>query len=56
MSDLLKFDLSVDDLNVILEGLGELPAKRSHKVIVNLQKQALEHLNKKPAPEANPNG
>lgn len=49
----ITLTISVDDLNVLLEGLGELPAKRSHRMLNVLQVQALQQLNAqaKPAQE-----
>lgn len=42
---ILNISLSLDDLNMVLEGLGELPAKRSHRILNALQMQALQQLN-----------
>ena len=36
----MKFDFDVDQVNVILSGLGELPAKLSMDLITNIHKQA----------------
>jgi len=36
----MKFEFEVDQVNVILQGLGELPAKLSMNLISSIQKQA----------------
>ena len=36
----MKFELNVDQVNVILQGLGELPAKLSMDLITTIHKQA----------------
>ncbi len=36
----IKLDLSLDEINTILGGLGELPAKASMGVIQKIQQQA----------------
>ena len=36
----MKFEFEVDQINVILQGLGELPAKLSMNLISSIQKQA----------------
>lgn len=36
----IKLDLSLDEINMILGGLGELPAKASMGVIQKIQQQA----------------
>ena len=36
----MKFEFDVDQVNVILSGLGELPAKLSMDLITNIHKQA----------------
>ena len=36
----MKFEFEVDQVNVILQGLGELPAKLSMNLITSIQKQA----------------
>lgn len=40
-----KFELTEDEANVVLAGLGELPAKASLSVIQKIQSQATEQLN-----------
>jgi hypothetical protein len=41
---LVKLELTFDDVNVIIAGLGELPAKISLGVIERVRKQAAEQL------------
>ena len=36
----IKLDLSLDEINMVLGGLGELPAKASMGVIQKIQQQA----------------
>ena len=36
----MKFEFSVDEINIILQGLGELPAKLSMNLIQKIQEQA----------------
>ena len=36
----IKIDLSLDEINMVLGGLGELPAKASMGVIQKIQQQA----------------
>jgi hypothetical protein len=36
----MKFEFEVDEVNIILQGLGELPAKLSMNLITSIQKQA----------------
>lgn len=38
----MKIEVTLDELNIILSGLGELPAKISFSLIGNLHKQAQE--------------
>jgi len=37
---MIDLSLTVEDINIILGGLGELPAKVSMKLIVKIQEQA----------------
>jgi hypothetical protein len=39
-SFLVKLELSVEEINLILQGLGELPAKMSMAIIQKVQQQA----------------
>lgn len=43
---MINFELSVDEVNLILEGLHELPAKRSIVLILKLDKEASTQLEK----------
>ena len=36
----MKFELEIAEVNIILQGLGELPAKLSMNLIQNIQDQA----------------
>ena len=36
----MRFEFEVEQVNIILQGLGELPAKLSMGLITNIQKQA----------------
>jgi len=36
----MKFEFEVDQVNIVLQGLGELPAKLSMNIITSIQKQA----------------
>jgi hypothetical protein len=38
----LSLDLTEDELNVIVAGLGELPAKHSHNLLVNITAQVAQ--------------
>jgi len=40
----IKLDLSLQEINIILGGLGELPAKQSMGVISKLQQQAQQQV------------
>lgn len=46
----LTFEMTVEEANLVLEGLGQLPFKQVFALISNLQEQAQEQLN------ANANG
>jgi len=52
----IKLDLSLEEINVILGGLGELPAKASMGVIQKIQQQAQPQVVPEPveAPEDTP--
>ena len=49
----INLDLSLDEINLILNGLGELPAKASMGVIQKIQQQAQQQVVPEPieAPE-----
>ena len=36
----MKFELSIEEVNIVLQGLGEVPAKLSMNVIKTIQNQA----------------
>jgi len=44
----IKFDLSLDEINMVLSGLGELPAKASMGVIQKIQQQASPQVQPEP--------
>lgn len=37
---MIKIELNLEEVNLVLTGLGELPAKQSMSVITNIQQQA----------------
>lgn len=51
----IKLDLSLDEINMVLNGLGELPAKASMGVIQKIQQQASPQVQPEPVetPEGN---
>ena len=40
MNETLNFKLTIEEVNTILQGLGELPAKLSMSLITSIQNQA----------------
>lgn len=50
---LVKLELTIDDVNVVLAGLGELPAKASLGVIERVRSQVIPQV--QAAPAAMPN-
>ena len=40
----MKFEFSVDEINIILQGLGELPAKLSMNIISRIQEDAAKQM------------
>ena len=40
----MKFEFEVEEVNIILQGLGELPAKLSRNLIQSVQQQAAAQL------------
>ena len=48
-------DLTLDELNVILLGLGELPAKQSINLIIKIQQQAQAQIKAKEDNKASEN-
>ena len=43
----MQLNLELEQINIVLTGLGELPAKVSFELIGNIQKQAAEQLKEK---------
>lgn len=41
---LVNVELTIDEINIILEGLGDLPAKKSYNVISKIQRVASESI------------
>jgi hypothetical protein len=46
----IKLDLSLEEINMVLGGLGELPAKASMGVIQKIQQQAGPQVKPEPQP------
>jgi len=46
----IKLDLSLEEINMVLGGLGELPAKASMGVIQKIQQQASPQVQPEPQP------
>lgn len=46
----IKLDLSLEEINLVLGGLGELPAKASMGVITKIQQQASPQVQPEPVP------
>ena len=40
----MKFEFNVDEVNIILQGLGELPAKLSMNIIARIQEDAAKQM------------
>ena len=40
----MKFEFSVDEINIILQGLAELPAKHSMNIIARIQEDASKQM------------
>ena len=47
----ITLDLSLDEVNIVLNALGELPAKTSMGVISKIQAQAQPQVTPEPVPE-----
>ena len=47
----IKLDLSLEEINMVLGGLGELPAKASMGVITKIQQQAGPQVTPEPVTE-----
>lgn len=45
----LKIELKLEEVNVVLAGLGELPAKLSMDIIDKIRSQVIPQVNEKPA-------
>jgi hypothetical protein len=52
----LNFEVTLEEANVILAGLGELPSKMSHALINKLQTQAAPQIEKQRAEQEEQNG
>ena len=50
MNEHINLDLTLEEVNIILNGLGELPAKVSMPVIQKLQEQAQPQVTPEPTP------
>jgi hypothetical protein len=48
MNDILDFKLTIEEVNVVLQGLGELPAKLSMNLINSIQNQAAPQMQPQP--------
>ena len=44
MNDALNFKLTIEEVNLVLQGLGELPAKLSMNLIQSIQEQAASQM------------
>ena len=51
MSNKLDFKLTIEEVNVLLQGLGELPAKLSLNLINSIQNQAAPQMQPQPIEE-----
>lgn len=49
----LKFEFTVEEVNVIFEGLGELPAKKSEGLRIKIYQSAQEQLKAQSVPDKN---
>ena len=47
----MKFEFSVDEVNIILQGLAELPAKHSMNIIARIQEDAAKQMQPEMKPE-----
>lgn len=47
----IKLEFSVEEVNLIIQGLGEIPAKLSMNLIQRIQDEATEQLQPKPQPQ-----
>lgn len=51
MTQTVKLEFTVEELNVVLTGLGELPLKVSNNVAMKIHKEASEQLQMQPTNE-----
>jgi hypothetical protein len=51
MNEHIKLDLTLNEVNVVLNALGELPAKTSMGLIQKIQEQATPQVVPEPVPE-----
>lgn len=51
MNDTLDFKLTIEEVNAVLQGLGELPAKLSMNLIASIQSQAAPQVQPQPIEE-----
>ncbi len=51
----IELKLSLDEVNQILEALGQQPFIKVHQVIAKIQQQATEQLNSRGSPAIQPN-
>ena len=47
----MKFEFSVEETNIILQGLAELPAKHSMNIIARIQEDAAKQMQPEMKPE-----
>jgi len=48
MNEILDFKLTIEEVNLLLQGLGELPAKLSMNLINSIQNQAAPQMQSQP--------
>ena len=51
MNEILDFKLTIEEVNLLLQGLGELPAKLSMNLINSIQNQAAPQMQPQPIEE-----
>jgi hypothetical protein len=51
MNDTLDFKLTIEEVNAVLQGLGELPARLSMNLITSIQNQAAPQMQPQPIEE-----
>ena len=47
----MKFEFEIEEVNIILQGLGELPAKHSMNIIARIQEDAAKQMQPEMKPE-----